>query len=45
MVWEASECGFTKEEGGKEEKEERIGIIKRAGFESVEDLPRTAVGF
>jgi len=30
---------------GKEAMKKGIPILKRAGFESVEDLPRTAVGF
>jgi len=30
---------------GEEAMKKVIPILKRAGFESVEDLPRTAVGF
>ena len=30
---------------GEEAMKKGITILKRAGFESVEDLPRTAVGF
>ena len=30
---------------GEEEMKKGMLILKRAGFESVEDLPRTAIGF
>ena len=41
MVWEASEWGFTKEEGRKKKRKKG----EKEGTENVEDFSRTAVGF